>query len=403
VAWWRFARLMRGIFGRGLPDLDQIQDDGLLAVKIAQTFALRIDFLDEAKCAHLAQLYRGARAVAHEEVERLLASVADDAWRARVSRIEAAPLASASVGQVHRAWLDDGAEVVVKLIKHDVAARFAADADSVRRLFRLATFCYPKLARVADPVGILANIREWTLSELDLRNEVAHADVLRGIRDEQATRFDLSRLRFPHLHRELSGERVLVSEYVPGPTLDELLARGELDYDTLLELFHLHGFFMFCVGTFHGDIHPGNIILSGGDLYMVDTGALSHVSDRLRRGLFGFFEALSRWDYPACAEQLNAMAERGIDGRAFERFRARFLDLYRDFTGSTVSEVSLTRKMMETIKLGVHSGMVFEQGMFPIIKSLMYLDGMVLRCRPQAVLLADMRRFIGEFGGLVGA
>ena len=71
--------------------------------------------------------------------------------------------------------------------------------------------------------------------------------------------------------------------------------------------------------------------------------------------------------------------------------------LYADFDGRTVAEISLTRKMMETIRLGVLSGMTFSQGMYPIVKSLMYLDGMVLRCNPQAVLLKDMGKFIAEF------
>ena len=53
--------------------------------------------------------------------------------------------------------------------------------------------------------------------------------------------------------------------------------------------------------------------------------------------------------------------------------------------------------MMQTIKLGVHSGMHFERGIFAIIRSLMYLDGMVLRCNPDAVLLRDMRPLIAEF------
>jgi ubiquinone biosynthesis protein len=53
--------------------------------------------------------------------------------------------------------------------------------------------------------------------------------------------------------------------------------------------------------------------------------------------------------------------------------------------------------MMRTIKLGVNSGMVFEKGIFAIIRSLMYLDGMVLRCNPDAVLVRDMHRFISEF------
>jgi ubiquinone biosynthesis protein len=45
----------------------------------------------------------------------------------------------------------------------------------------------------------------------------------------------------------------------------------------------------------------------------------------------------------------------------------------------------------------VHSGMVFERGMYPVIKSLMYLDGMVLRCRPEAVLIRDMRGPLADF------
>jgi ubiquinone biosynthesis protein len=53
--------------------------------------------------------------------------------------------------------------------------------------------------------------------------------------------------------------------------------------------------------------------------------------------------------------------------------------------------------MMDTINLAVHSGMVFERGMYPVIKSMMYLDGMVLRCKPDAVLMRDMRGPLAAF------
>ena len=95
------------------------------------------------------------------------------------------------------------------------------------------------------------------------------------------------------------------------------------------------------------------------------------------------------------------MSERELAGPAFDTFQARFLELYSGFAGATVAQVSLTRQMMQTIKLGVHSGMTFEKGIFAIIRSLMYLDGMVLRCKPDAVLLRDMRRYISEFEKLV--
>ncbi|MRR08537.1 AarF/ABC1/UbiB kinase family protein [bacterium] len=387
---------MRQIYGPGLPDLESIQKMGLLAVKIGQTFALRADFLDEAKCRHLAQLYRQTLPLPPEDIDRLLAA-APAGWRGSCAEIERAPLASASVGQVHRATLQDGRAVVVKLVKGDFARRFSRDVRSLRRLVGLAILLYPKLRKVADPAGILDHIEEYTLAELDLRNEVAHGDVLRQVRDEYRDRYDLSALAFPAVHRDLSGERYLVTEYIPGRTLDELLDDGSLPYEELLKLFSIHGFFIFGPGVFHGDIHPGNIILNGGKLYFVDTGALSRIGDRIRTGLFRFFEALCQYDFPACAERINAMAERGLDGAPYRRFRERFLALYRDFPDTTVAQVSLTRKMMDTIKLAVHSGMVFERGMYPVIKSMMYLDGMVLRCKPDAVLMRDMRRPLAAF------
>ena len=401
--WIQFGRLIHSIYGRGgkLPDLDWIQDLGLLAVKLGQVHALRIDFLDREKCEHLARLYRRNAALASEDFLGLLCASAIPGFFEHFESIESAALASASVGQVHRARLKDGGDVVIKAIKKNVRAQFIADVASLKRLFRLATFLYPKLRQVGDPVGILGDIEEYTLSELDLRHEVAGQKTLRAIYEQHRNTFDLSRLAFARVHEPLCNENVMVSEFIPGCSFDELLETGELGYDRLLELFHIHGFYMFCVGTFHGDMHPGNVLLAGEKLCFIDTGYIGHVGPKIRRGLFEFFAALSEYDYPRCAAALNRMSERELAGPAFDTFRGRMLELYADFTGTTVAQVSLTRKMMQTIKLGVHSGMTFEKGIFAIIRSLMYLDGMVLRCKPDAVLLRDMRRFISEFEKLV--
>lgn len=399
--WLGFVRLLRNIYGPGLPDIDTIQRQGLLAVKIGQVFALRIDFLDQEKCRHLATLYRNTVRTPSEEVKRLLRQYCGKDFLHHFAHIDDRALASASIGQVHRARTTTGEEVVIKVIKGDFKKSFIRDVRSIKRLFQTVIFFYPKLRKVADPVGILEHIEDYTLSELNLLNELRGQNILRTIAVQHRETYDLSRLRFARYYDELCSENVLVAEYVPGKTFDELLTEGTLTYDALLELFHIHGFYMFCVGTFHGDIHPGNVILSNGKICFVDTGAISRVGDKIRIGLFHFFQALAQWDYGACARCLNSMSEKKLDGKMFQRFREKFIQLYADFTRSTVSQVSLTKKMMDTIKLGVHSGMEFEQGMFGIIKSLMYLDGMVLRCNPHAVLLEDMRRFIEETEHLV--
>ncbi|MBN1984171.1 MAG: AarF/ABC1/UbiB kinase family protein [Chitinivibrionales bacterium] len=396
--WLNFIGLIRTIYGPKLPDIAFIESLGLLAVKIGQTYALRLDFLPEPNCKHLTQLYRHTDSLAPASFKMLLSTTVEKQWQDSFTSIDENPLASASVGQVHRAELKNGESVVVKLIKRDFIASFTRDVRSLRSMLRFVLFFYPKLAKVADPLGILDTIEQGTLDELDLRKEAAGQEILRRITEEKSARFNLSRLFFPKIYTKLSGEQHMVTEFVAGETFDELLTKGKLSYDELLDLFHIHGFFVFCIGTFHGDIHPGNIIrMPDGKFAFIDTGAISRVGDTMRRGLFNFFDALSAYEYDACAQALNSMADRGIEGAAYERFKEKFLVLYKDFTNATVSQVSLTKRMMETIKLGVNSGMIFERGMYPIIKSLMYLDGMVLRCNSQAVLVRDMRKFIDEF------
>lgn len=397
-----FFRLLKTIYVDREPDIAFIQRLGLLAVKIGQVYALRPDFLGDERCRVLARLYSNTESLPAEDAVKLIEACAGKGFIKNFSRFDTIPFASASIGQVHRATLQTGERVVVKLVKQSYAKDFKRDVRNVRRLFQCAIFFYPRLRGVANPVSLLHEIEKMTLSELDLRNEAAGRNELNAIYQANKSRFDLSRLRFRKVHEELSNENIMVSEYADGPTLDEMLSRGELSYESLLELFHIHGFFMFSVGVFHGDIHPGNIVLKDGQFTFLDTGYIGRVSGRMRRNLFYFFEALSEYDYPSSARCLNAMAERQISGEKYASFERKFLALYAGFKEKTVSEVSLTRKMMQTIRLGVISGMHFDEGMFDIIKSLMYLDGMVIRAKPDAVLLKDMRRFIGEFKGLVG-
>lgn len=391
---WGFAQLMRMIYGDRPVELARIQAMGLLAVKIGQAHALRADFLSAAKCQELARLYRANVPIPPEQA---LANV--DC--APFSRIDTQPLASASVGQVYRAELKSGESVVIKAIKPHFRAQFEQDVRSLRRLLRVSTTLYPPLKRVFNPLGILDHIEEYTLQELDLLLEIEGQLRLQRVAEPWRDHPFLRPLQFPRLYREFSTSQVMVSEFVPGATFDELLEQHRLPYEALLDLFKVHGVFLFRIGVFHGDLHPGNLIWREGKIYFLDTGAVSTVSARVRQGLLALFRHLSAYDYTSAAAALQGMSQVTLGRAEYARYLEAFQSLYADFKGSTVAQVSLTRKMMETIRLGVVSGMRFEDDMFPIIKSLMYLDGMVLRCHPQARLLEDMRPAVEAFASAV--
>lgn len=384
-------------FKKGLPDLDLIQSYGLLAVKIGQIHALRLDFLSAEKCNHLTKLYRSAKQIPAEDINTLIDMYGGANFRSHFKTINLEPLAVASVGQVYRATKVTGEEVVIKVIKKSFKDKFSKDVRRLRKFFKLVLLLFPKLKGVGNPLGILEDIEAYTLAELDLRNEAKGRLVLKEEYEKHKDKFDLSMLSFIEIDQELSGENILVSKYIAAPTVDELLTEGKFTYTDMLRLFYIQGFYMFTVGKFHGDIHPGNVMYDGKAFYFVDTAFVGVVGDKIRDGLFYFFDALCVYDYKKAAHFLNEMAEIGLEGDAFAIFETKFLELYKDFKGKTVTEVSLTRQMMMTIKLGVESGMKFEKGIFAIIRSFMYLDGMVLKCNPNAIIMEDLREFIVNY------
>jgi len=85
------------------------------------------------------------------------------------------------------------------------------------------------------------------------------------------------------------------------------------------------------------------------------------------------------------------------NAKHFDQFQRDFVKLYEGFNTKTLAELSLTQQMMASIKMAVHAGYVFERGMYPIIKSFMYLDGMARKCNPNTILLRDVRPLIEKF------
>ncbi len=394
-----FVRLFRSILSEGA-DVDgaAIEKMGLLAVKIAQMYAVRVDLIGPEKCRELARLLQKTAPLPPAEFRRRFDQLAPPALKAELARLETDALASASLGQVHRATLKSGEDVVVKLARDEPREAFLADVRTFRRLVKTALFFYPKLERLADPRGALEAVERTTLTEMDFLEEKRGAETLQALARDAAERLPhLRSLHFPHVHAALSTPSLLVSEFIAGRTLGEWLDAGELPYEALLQLFRIHGWFLFIRGQFHGDLHPGNVIWRDGEFWFLDNANVESVPPEFGAGLFRMMLELGRGDYTAAARELGALSLTPLPAETFREFSSAFVRLYDGFAGKSVSEVSLTSQMTATIKLAVHSGLTFPRGAFPLIKSLMYLDGMVLRCAPNAVLLRDVAAFADDF------
>ena len=395
----KFALFMRQVTRKSPANLDWIQKQGLLAVKLAQIFALRPDIISLEKCKQLQTLYSSASTIPTENVFKILKEKAPDSYHENISWFDVEPLAAASVGQVHKAKLKTGEKVVVKVIKEDHERKFKRDVKRMTRWLKLAMILSPKLRRVGNPIALLEHVQDYTLRELDLRNEIIGASKLNAIKEELSGDFPMKRLRFPKYYPELSNRHVLVSELIDGQTLEQGIIKSNLAWEDLLELFRIHGAFMFGVGTFHGDLHPGNCILDKqGNFVFIDNGAICEAPRKVSNSLFNFFYHLSSNDKDLAFEALISLAERRPRSVKVEEFKKDMHEIYKDFENLSVGQQSLTEVMMKTVRSAVeNAGADYGEEGFPIIRSLMYMDGLVIRTYPEVKLISEMTGSLNEF------
>ena len=394
-----FFRFMRQILRKKPADLDWIQRQGLMAVKLAQIFALRPDLLGEEKCKQLQQLYQHAASIPPENWEETLKSKAIPNFFDNFKTIDSTPLAAASVGQVHRATLHNGDEVVIKFVKQANAVKFRLEVDRMRSWLRIFLVLSPRLRKVGNPMALLNHVADYTTRELDLRNEISGAEELARIQAKIADEFPTPKLRFPKYYPKLSNENVLVSEFIEGISLEEGIENKSLEWATLLELFRIHGAYLFGIGTFHGDLHPGNCIIDKeGRFVFIDNGAICHAPSFVNRSLFNFFEHLSRQEMHSAFMSLLDMTTKKPTGKKMQKYLNRMNEIYADFEKKPVGEQSLTRIMMQTVRAAVElANAEFGEEAFPIIRALMYLDGLVIRTHPEVLLIKSMGPYLDEF------
>mgnify|MGYP001192082473 CR=1 FL=1 len=394
-----FVRFMRQITRKKPADLDWIQRQGLLAMKLAQIFALRPDLLGVEKCRQLQKLYQRASSLPSEDMMSNLKTNAPDGFFEAFEEIDSEPLAAASVGQVHRGRLKTGEEVVIKFVKKANAKSFTKEVIRMRRWLKIFMFISPKLRKVGNPMALLNHVADYTLKELDLRNEIIGANTLSEIKEDVKEDFPMELLRLPKYWPDLSNEKVLVSEFIEGISLEEGIESGSLEWETLLQLFRIHGAYLFGVGTFHGDLHPGNCIIDKNDNFVfIDNGAICHAPEHVNRTLFTFFEHLANKEVDLAAKSLLNITKADTSKINLKKYYSKMEEIYDGFNDKTVTEQSLTKVMMKTVRAAVELAKAdFGEEAFPIIRALMYLDGLVIRTHPDAKLIVSMKPYLREF------
>jgi predicted unusual protein kinase regulating ubiquinone biosynthesis (AarF/ABC1/UbiB family) len=353
---WRHRAALGLSFASRPPGIDGLERDDLSAdgpasltadlealgptfVKLGQMLSTRPDFLPEPYTRALARLQDRLEPVPLAEIEHLVSAELSVRLSKAFARFDPKPLASASLGQVHRAALRDGRAVAVKVQRPGIAERVAEDLEVLQDLARLVDR-NTETGRLWQFGDLVEEAKESLAAELDYRAEARNLERL----SEQLSGYP--RIVVPLPVHDYTRGRVLTMDYVRGRKVTELgpLARLELDGDALVD--QLLGAYLEQVlvhGFFHADPHPGNVfVTSGGDVALLDLGMVARIAPGIQEILLKLVLALSEGRGDDAADQALLLGDSlpGADEAALRRSVASLVTRRDVQTGSLVLELA---------------------------------------------------------------
>ena len=298
-------------------------------IKLGQLLSTRPDIVPPAYAEALARLQDRCEPLPFGEIETVLAEELG-LVASRALRVDREPLATASMSQVHRASLEDGREIVLKVQRPGLRERVLSDLEA---LDDVAAFLRDR-TDFGTRYGIdlmFEEFRKSLVRELDFRQEAMHLLTI------SANLREVPEIILPQPIIGYTTARVLAMEFIPGTKVTELtrLERREIGGEQLVDaLFRAYLKQILRDGLFHADPHPGNVFLVGERIALIDLGMVARLAPGMRERLLQMLLAVSDNQPDDASKALLAMGEcrEDADTAGFHRAVADLLGQHHEMS-----------------------------------------------------------------------
>ena len=348
-----------------------LEELGPTFVKLGQVMATRIDLFPPDWIAELEKLQSAVAPVPFEqmlpEVERALRRSPFDVFR----DLETRPFASASIAQVHRARLQDGTPVVLKIRRPGIRAKIEADLRILEQIAALVESDMPE-ARRYQPIAIVGHFARSLERELDLALEARNIE--RFAKNFAGDPF----IVIPKVYEEYTSEVMNVQEHIagiPGTDLAAVEASG-LDRkllaargaEAVLRMILIDGFF-------HADPHPGNVYyLPENRLAIIDFGMVGRLSPPRRNEVIDLLSGLARLDEEP---MIDVLLDWAGDAYVDEiKLAADLNDLAFDYEGVPLKDIRIAVLLRQFAALVREHSIVIPSDLALMFKAIITMEGL---------------------------
>ena len=367
-----------------------LEELGPTFVKLGQVLSTRPDLIPVEFIEELSKLQDHVPPFAYAEVAQIIESELGAAPGDIFGHFEETPLAAASIGQVHRAQLKDGEEVVVKVQRPGIRKIIEVDLEIMLHLASLMERHLEEF-QVNRPVRIVEEFARTLEKEIDYTVEASHIERFARQFMDDATVY------VPKVFRETTTERVLTMEYIDGVKASEIdriekegldrkiiTARGA---DLILKQVFDHGFF-------HADPHPGNIfVLPGNVLCYLDFGMMGSIDRQSREDFADLVHSVVRRDESRAMQALLTLTQ--YDEEPDTRLLARDLS---DFMGQhlykPLKNLQMEKLLQQLMELISRHRLQIPPDLFLMMKALATVEGVGLPLDPDFHMINQAAPFI---------
>jgi ubiquinone biosynthesis protein len=387
-----------------------MQELGPTFVKLGQMISTRPDLVPEEIVAQMKRLQDDVPPVPAAEARAQIEQTLGAKVEAIYASFTDEPLASASVGQVHRATLqgEDGepVQVVVKVQRPGIEETVARDLSLLHGLARLLERTIPE-SRVYSPVGLVREFDRAITAELDFGTEA-----------DNATRFTDNfagdaGIRFPRIYPEVSGKHVLTQEFFDGLKVTDAVRRGANGPTIAKDAVRIILKMVFEDGFFHADPHPGNVLilpLPAGDgdddgprytpdqalaIGLIDLGLVGRLPPELRDRAVDLLMAAARKDADGMADAMLAIGRsRGKVDRA--AFRDHVREIAERHLDRPLSEVEFSAVVRDIVAGAMKFEIEIPVELTMMFRALMTIEGVGKEIDPELDVLGVAKPYLAR-------
>jgi ubiquinone biosynthesis protein len=350
-------------------------------IKLGQILSSRPDLLPAHWVEELSALQDDCPPLPLAEVRREIEQGLGRPVEELFTSMEEEPLASASIAQVHRAVTPAGERVVVKVLRPRARERIEADLSLLYELAELLEAVVEETG-VTTPTGVIEEFDRTIHEELDFTHEARNAQLMA---DASAGR---GFVVIPRVHAVLSCATVLTLDYVEGVKISEVTAAAGYDLEAVAKNV-IEGSFrqLFEDGIFHGDPHPGNIlVLPDNRIALIDFGLVGRLSRGQQEALVTLMVSVALRDPETVARVLAriGVAETHTSLTALREDVNAILERY---LGLKLDQIRTSTLLRELLDLAVRHKIRIPKQYATLAKAAMTIEGIIRRLHPRLDVL----------------